>query len=224
MLEDFHGRFLAGEFTLDEARLARMQALFATFDRRIDDATAGRVAHLYREQHQANRRLVAGAIELLEALRGRCRMGIVTNNSSAEQREKLRALDIVGFFDAVVISEEVGVTKPDPMIFALALQGIGVDAADALFIGDNWTNDIAGALAAGMKAIWLDREPETPAPAGLPGQKSPERPAIAVVSDPRVSTIYSLAPCAPVIATIKTTFNKRTPGVKKHEQLETLAT
>ena len=285
VLEDFHARFLAGEFTLDQARLARMHALFATFDRRIDDATAGRVAHLYREQHQAHRRLVAGAIELLDALHGRCRLGIVTNNSTAEQLEKLRALDIAGYFDTVVISEDVGVTKPDPMIFAIALERIGVDASDALFIGDNWANDIAGAHAAGMAAIWLDRDGEllkppssprttarvapgrspspvqviewsngldsrrslpsnafiegrndevlrfrevpegkTPAAARLPGQISLARPANAGVSSPRVATITSLAPVAPLIATIKTTFNKRTPGAEKHEQLETLAT
>ena len=105
VLEVFHARFLAGEFTLDEARVARMQALFAAFSAEIDKRTALEAAQLYRERHQANRHLVPGSIELLDVLREHCRLGVVTNNSTAEQIEKLRVLNIEGYFDAVVISE-----------------------------------------------------------------------------------------------------------------------
>lgn len=224
VLEAFHARFLAGEFTLDGARLARMQTLFSRFDRALDTATAERAACLYREQHQANRRLVAGASELLDALHGHCRLGIVTNNSTAEQLEKLRALDIARYFDVVVISEDVGVTKPDPRIFSIALERIGARARDAVFIGDNWTNDIAGALDAGMAAIWLDRDDETLALERHTGHKLPESCANAGVCHNRLATIRSLAPAAQVLATIKTTFTYRTPGAKQHEQLEPLAT
>jgi putative hydrolase of the HAD superfamily len=224
ILEAFHTRFLAGELTLDEARVARMQTLFAMFDRKIDAVTAGRAARLYREQHQTSRRLVAGAIELLEALRGRCRLGIVTNNSTAEQTEKLRALDIARYFDAVVISEDVGITKPDPEIFAIALQRIGARAQDAVFIGDNWTNDIAGARAAGMAAVWLNRDSETQALAGPADRKWLESRVNAGISHSHVATIDSLAPAAVVIGAIRKIFTKRTPGEQPHEQLETLAT
>jgi YjjG family noncanonical pyrimidine nucleotidase len=223
VLETFHARFLAGEFTLAEARVARMRTLFASFDRQIDDATAARAAQLYREQHQANRSLVTGALELLEALRNRCRLGIVTNNSTAEQLEKLRALDIARYFDAVVISEDVGVTKPDPKIFSIALERIGARAADTVFIGDNWTNDICGALDAGMAAVWLDRDGETQALAGVSEQKQPDRHADAGVSHSRVATIASLTPVAQVIAAIEAVFKNRISGVERHEQLETLA-
>ncbi|MEO8101571.1 MAG: HAD-IA family hydrolase [Betaproteobacteria bacterium] len=204
--------------------MARMRALFARFDRQLDAVTAEQAARLYREHHQDNRRLVAGAIELLEALHGRCRLGIVTNNSVAEQREKLRALNISGYFDTVVISEEVGVTKPDPEIFAIALERIGAQAQDAVFVGDNWTNDIEGALGAGMAAIWLDRDSETPAPTDTTGEKCLERRAGAGGSAAGVITISALAPVASVIVAIKNAFTERTPGAEKHGQLETLAT
>ena len=223
VLEDFHRRFLAGELTLDEARLARMQTLFADFDREIDVATAERAARLYREQHQANRSLVAGARELLEVLSNRCRLGIVTNNSTIEQTEKLRALNISSYFDAVVISEDVGVTKPDARIFAIALERIGAQPKDAVFIGDNWTNDIAGALAAGMAAVWLNPEGQTPALERLSSPKALASRTSAGVSLPRVQTITSLAPTASVIAAIEAAFTHRTHGAEKHEQLETLA-
>ena len=222
VLEIFHARFLAGEFTLDEARVARMQSLFAFFDRKISAQTAARAAALYREQHQANRSLVAGAGELLTALHEHCRLGIVTNNATAEQIEKLRALDIAHHFDTVVISEDVGVTKPDPKIFSIALERIGAHALEAVFIGDSWANDIVGAHNAGMAAVWLDRS-ETQALAGLSWQKAPESSANASVPLDRVCVVRSLAPIDAVITAIKTVFINRTSGAKQHEQLETLA-
>ncbi len=225
VLETFHARFLAGELTLDEARAARMQTLFAAFDRQIDLATIERAARLYREQHQANRHLVAGGIELLDVLRDHCRLGIVTNNSTAEQTEKLRALNIANYFDTVVISEDVGVTKPDPKIFSIALERIGAVAQETVFIGDNWINDILGARNVGMAAVWLDHN-ETLASADMTGHKWPEKPVNASVYVNHITTITSLSPTATVIAAIKTVFinrHNRTPGAEQHEQLETLA-
>lgn len=216
VLEAFHARFLAGEFTLHEARVARMQKLFSAFDRDIDAPTAECAARLYRDQHQSNRRLVAGAFELLAALRGHTRLGIVTNNSTAEQIEKLNALNIADFFDAVVISEDVGVTKPDPKIFTIALERIGASARDTVFVGDNWANDIVGAVNVGMAAVWLDRDSKTPELARLSGQKVPGMPANAGVSRFPVATIASLAPPASVVATIRKVHNELNSGTKMH--------
>ncbi|MEQ1516347.1 MAG: HAD-IA family hydrolase [Usitatibacteraceae bacterium] len=225
VLEAFHSRFLSGELTLDEARVARMQTLFAAFDRELDDSSAAHAAKLYREQHQANRHLVEGAIELLEALRPDCLFGIVTNNSTAEQTEKLRALGIAHYFEAVVISEDVGVTKPDPKIFSIALERIGAHAAEAVFVGDNWENDIAGALGAGMGAVWFDRR-QTPALARLSEQKWLESRASAGVSKSSVARLTTLSPTADAIAAIKKAYShhkNRHIGALAHEQLETLA-
>ena len=223
VLEVFHARFLAGEFTLDEARVARMQTLFAAFSVEIDHRTALEAAQLYREGHQANRHLVPGAIELLDVLRQHCRLGVVTNNSTAEQIEKLRVLNIAGYFDTVVISENVGVTKPDPKIFAIALQRIGARPDETVFVGDNWTNDIVGAINAGLAAVWLSHEGKTPALVDFAGQKWSERRVDIGATHPYLSTINSLTPAAKAIAAIKTAFKNRTIGAEQHEQLETLA-
>ena len=223
ILEHFHARFLMGEFTLAEARVARMQALFAAFDRDINADIALLAANHYREQHQANRRLLDGALELLDALRGKCKLGIVTNNSAAEQIEKLRALGIAEYFEAVVISEAVGVAKPDAKIFTIALQRLRVDASDAVFIGDNWINDIVGAISVGMHAVWLNRNKQTPAQARLSEQKDPKHRTSAGVGNSNVPVIDSLSPLAVAIDAINIAFNHRTPGAKKYGQLETLA-
>ena len=157
VLEKYHLRFLNGEFTLDAARAARMAEMFAAFGVAVSEAKALEVALRYRELHQANRRLVAGARELLEALHGRTKLAIVTNNSVSEQWDKLRYLGIADRFDAVLISEEIGMSKPDRAIFHAALSRLDCAQGDAVMVGDNWEADVMGARAAGIAAIWFNR-------------------------------------------------------------------
>ena len=156
-------------------------------------------------------------------MREHCRLGVVTNNSTVEQIEKLRVLNIEGYFDTVVISEDVAVTKPDPKIFAIALERIGARPHETVFIGDNWTNDIVGAINAGLAAVWLSHDGKTPALAHFPEQKWPERRVDVGAAHPHVSTINSLTPATTAVAAIKTVFKNRTIGAEQHVQLETLA-
>ncbi len=225
VLEEFHQHFLNGKYTLDQARIARMKKLFAAFDLSIDENTAQRAASSYRAQHQANRALVPGARELLDALRGQTRLGLVTNNSTIEQHEKLRALDIAHYFDTIVISEDVGVTKPDSRIFEIALERIGASANEVVFVGDSWRNDIEGARNAGIATVWLKhvKDVELPYPERIPGHfVSGIRASAGDLFESNIE-INSLAPLAVVLGAIKKAFNKRTPGVNKNEQLEKLA-
>lgn len=62
--------------------------------------------------------------------------------------------------DLLVTSEDVGVAKPDPVIFYHTLQRCGITADAAIMVGDSWSNDIIGAHAAGLRAIWLNRRNE----------------------------------------------------------------
>ena len=97
-----------------------------------------------------------GAVETLRALDDRgLKLGIVTNGNAAVQNGKIDAIGIRPLLDCVVISQDVGLTKPDPAIFALAARELGVALSDCIFVGDNPEVDIRGALGAGMDAIWL---------------------------------------------------------------------
>jgi putative hydrolase of the HAD superfamily len=97
-----------------------------------------------------------GTAETLEALRGRgYRLGVISNaDGRAEQ-----ALDAAGlrpYFELVIDSGLVGVEKPDPRIFHLAAERMGVQPAEALYAGDIFEIDVEGARAAGMRAVLLD--------------------------------------------------------------------
>jgi putative hydrolase of the HAD superfamily len=70
------------------------------------------------------------------------------------------------YFDAVVVSGDLGIAKPDPSIFEHALEQLGVDAADAVMVGDSMSKDVEGALAAGMRAVWVNRSASSDAIAG----------------------------------------------------------
>ena len=99
-------------------------------------------------------------VEILEDLKVRgIKLAVVTNITPElleHQKKKLAALGIAHLFDAVVYSAEFGVHKPDRRIFDHAAALLGVANEDCLFVGDDPKSDIAGALAAGMEAVWLD--------------------------------------------------------------------
>jgi putative hydrolase of the HAD superfamily len=156
VLEQLHRRVLTGELTVDAARVERFRRL-ATMDgadARPEEIESA--ARAYRAAYLGARRAVSGAIDLLQALRPHGPIGIISNNVTAEQVEKAAVCGIDRHVDALVTSEEVGVAKPDPAIFQIALHRLGANASDTLMIGDSWTADIAGALATGLRAVWFN--------------------------------------------------------------------
>jgi putative hydrolase of the HAD superfamily len=155
-LEAFHARVVAGELTLDEARVARFSALCRECG--AADLDPEVVAGRYREAYMRARRAVPGAVELLDALRDRSvAIGIVTNNVVDEQVEKLRLLEMLHLVDVLVVSEEAGAAKPDPAIFRIALERAGCRPDQSVMLGDSWTVDVLGARGAGIPAVWLNR-------------------------------------------------------------------
>ena len=159
--EELHANYLrtlGGGLSDDAARLERIRGICRRYDLEPDETTVAQAADDYARAQQSNARLVPGVRELLEALRGRVKIGVVTNGPSARQRGKLERFGLrPNALDALAISEEVGATKPAKAIFAFALARLGVAPDRATMIGDSWENDVLGALGSGMAAVWLNR-------------------------------------------------------------------
>jgi putative hydrolase of the HAD superfamily len=129
------------------------QELFTDFDSRI----AGYYVP-FPDMHES----------LAELKQGGCSLGLVTNGKGEFQRRTIRALSLNNVFSTIVISEEVGLRKPDPEIFRRALRDLGCEPSRSAYIGDNPETDIVGARGAGMKTIWkrdsaVSSPPETDA-------------------------------------------------------------
>jgi len=98
-----------------------------------------------------------GASELLHKLKGRVKLAIVTNGFTALQQIRLQRTGLHEMFDALVISEQVGVPKPDAKIFAYTLAQLGnPEPQRVLMVGDTPESDILGGMNAGLKTCWID--------------------------------------------------------------------
>ena len=123
-----------------------------------DESLARRAAQIHRQLALAAHSLFDDVPEILALAAGaRVPLGLVTNGASDTQREKLRALDIERCFDAIVISGEVGIAKPNPVVFEFALNRLGVGQEGVWHVGDSLAADVAGARAAGLTSVWLNR-------------------------------------------------------------------
>lgn len=101
--------------------------------------------------------LYDGARQVLEQLAGPARLAMVTNGLSDVQRARIERLDLAGYFDAIVISSEVGVTKPRREIFDITFDLLGQPAKQsALMIGDSLTSDIRGGRDYEIDTCWFN--------------------------------------------------------------------
>jgi putative hydrolase of the HAD superfamily len=123
-----------------------------------DPMLADQLSCLYPVERRNRYAPFPDVLPVLDRLAGRYQFGAVTNGPCDLQHQKLERSGLDRYFPVQVISREVGVRKPDPRIFEIALGRLGVAAAESFFIGDSPKHDIAGAHAAGMKAIWLRRD------------------------------------------------------------------
>jgi len=127
---------------------------------------------LWDEQPRANlwRKPIVPVIELAKELAARgVRVGVLSNSEGGLAR-LFEEIDLAREFHAIIDSGVVGVDKPDPRIFAHALEQLGRRAEDAVHIGDSWTADIVGALGAGWRGAIYYPSRAHQAPAEVPAR------------------------------------------------------
>lgn len=143
--------------TSRQMRLKRWRRIAVSCGVDLAPAQVREISERYRAHYLELRRAIPGAVELVRDLHRSRHVAIVTNNEVAEQEEKLDFLGVRSAVDALVISQAVGTSKPDPRIFREALRRLDVRPSSAVMIGDSWTNDVLGAAGAGIRAVWFNR-------------------------------------------------------------------
>lgn len=126
---------------------------------------ADRLAHAVYDSYQDTRHwaLFPDVLPTLQALRrARVAMGVVSDWGHGLEAILLE-LELGDYVQGIVVSSRLGVSKPDPSVFQMALARIGAPAEGALYVGDTYVKDVLGARAAGMTPILLDRKGTAPA-------------------------------------------------------------
>lgn len=163
----------------EDPMLAALHAFVPDYRRRVwegalavcglrNERLAAALAERFLAERRARQRPYLWSREVLEGLRSGYRMGMITNGAPDLQRLKLTGTGLADFFDPLVVSGDLGIGKPEAAIFAHVLAQAGVASEEAMMIGDSWYRDVMGAMASGLRAVWLNPQ-DTPLPPVLPG-------------------------------------------------------
>ena len=125
------------------------------------DALAPELTRIYFENRFKVAQPYNGAVTALRRLKGRCALGIVSNGNTP-----LELVGIEDCFDHKIFAEDVGVAKPDPRIFEMAMERVPCRPDEFMYVGDSIEFDVMGAMNAGARTVWFNPH-GTPYPDGL---------------------------------------------------------
>ena len=137
-------------------RFGRLKESFDSLKFETQDATINLIADDYIEYLPKNNHLLDGSMELLNNLKNKYRLHIITNGFEEVQQRKMKGSGIHEFFETITTSEEAGVKKPHPQIFQIAVKKSGAQISNSVMIGDNLEADIIGAHKFGLRVIHLN--------------------------------------------------------------------
>lgn len=149
-----------GETTQPILKVERFRQLLAYLGR--EDIAAEDMSAAYAAGLGNHADLLPGAADFVHAVHGRMKIALVSNGVSAIQRSRLARCPLTPYFDAIVISEEVGAAKPDPKLLHVAMEMLGcTDKSQAVMMGDSATADIPAAVNAGVDSIFFSLKGKT---------------------------------------------------------------
>lgn len=159
---EFFERWRLGQLSVHDQRRERLRSVLPQFGAEVPTEACDLDALFdrYLVGYRAAWRAYADSASLLRQLRALgFRVGLLTNGTEAQQLDKLGRTSLLAAFDAVCISEQIGAQKPAAAAFQRLAAELRVDVDECLFVGDNPEHDVAGATAAGMPALLIDRGP-----------------------------------------------------------------
>lgn len=138
--------------------VSRMHAMDMIRKKYVPDLDTEYWNNVWYNNFRRFQKLQPGCISMLEELRKSYRLGILSNGPAVPQRAKIKALGLEPYFDMTLVSGEAGIHKPDPELFQMAAQRMGLSCEECAMIGDTFSTDISGAIRAGMMPVWFCRD------------------------------------------------------------------
>ena len=145
--------FYAGG-SVQELRAARSRTFLKLLG--LSQDFADQITEMYVKSYPTIHAPVKGAKSVIRNLAGRFQLGIVSNGFPDVQYRKLRTLGMEELFRCILLSEEIGIRKPDPAIFWKAAELLVRKPEECLYVGDSYRADVLGAKKAGMQACWFN--------------------------------------------------------------------
>ena len=146
------------EITHVELRYNRLKLSFDALNIEISDENINEIANAYIECLTDNNHLFDGAIEVLEYLKPKYKLHIITNGFANVQERKINNALLSSYFNTVTNSELAGVKKPNSIIFDYAVNSAKTSKQNSIMIGDCLDADVNGALNAGLDAIFFNEK------------------------------------------------------------------
>ncbi len=142
--------------TKNQLRYGRLKDVFDAIKYSISDEMIEVLATDYIVNLPKYNQLFPGTFELLDYLKPKYKLHIITNGFKEIQQEKLEKSQIAHYFDKVITSESVGVKKPNPKVFFHALNKAKAHTYQSVMIGDNLEADVYGAKNIGLDAVFFN--------------------------------------------------------------------
>ncbi|WP_339884675.1 YjjG family noncanonical pyrimidine nucleotidase [Polaribacter vadi] len=139
-----------------ELRYGRLKKAFDSINYTISDDLIDTIAIEYIEYLSDFNHLFEGTFEILDYLKDKYQLHIITNGFEEVQHKKMKSSKLLPYFDAIITSESVGVKKPNPKVFHHALKVANANQENSIMIGDSLEADIFGAINIGMPAIYCN--------------------------------------------------------------------
>ena len=139
-----------------DLRYGRLKDTFNTLKFNIDDELINLIAVDYIEYLPKYNHLIDGSIDLLEYLKKKYQLHIITNGFKEVQATKLNASGLNGYFKTITTSEEVGVLKPNPKVFHHALDLASAQSGESVYVGDHFDTDVMGSKNAGIDQVFFN--------------------------------------------------------------------
>lgn len=155
-----------------------------------DEDLIRQVSDRYAAERDALLSLFPDVVATLKALRGKYKLGLITNGPADVQRQEIETLGIGEYFDHIFIEGEVGEGKPLPSVMRRAEQAVGYEPQEILFVGNSYGHDIRPAIEARWRTVWIRRDSDV-APSSKSG-KPEERPEGAPTPDAEIGNLADL--------------------------------
>jgi HAD superfamily hydrolase (TIGR01549 family) len=166
LFEEFYTLHLEGCINLEEFRVYRFSRAFEMVGLPVDDDFLDLTVDFqfyYNEELET----FPGACQVLRELDKVFPLGLITNGPTDAQWMKINKFRLSEVFEVILVSGQLGISKPDPRIFDVALEGLRVAPEEAVMVGNSLEHDHQGAMNADIRFIWANHTGK-PLPEGWP--------------------------------------------------------